>query len=89
MDFLKDVQKQLPVITGNGYIDNNGNYYTSNLSLANSNNIYIYIDKNGALHTYDINNNKYSELLKQYQLIQYNNVFDNKNKIDDLFKIRK
>ena len=28
MNFLRTIQKELPVITGNGYIDNEGNYYT-------------------------------------------------------------
>ena len=64
MDFLKPIQEQLPVITGNGYMDNEGNYYTFN------------------------DNNKYSEILNKYQLVQYNNVFDNKNTVNSFFEIK-
>lgn len=64
MDFLKDIQSELPVITGNGYIDNNGNYYT-----------------------YDVDS-KYSEILHNYQLVQYNNVFDSKNRISEFFEVK-
>ena len=63
MDFLRNIQNDIPVITGNGYIDSNDIHYSFD------------------------NNNKYSDLLYEYQLIQYNNVFDNKNKIDEFFKI--
>lgn len=64
MEFLRNIQKDLPVITGNGYIDSNGNYYTYELE------------------------NEYSSILHKYQLVQYNNVFDNKNKIDRFFEVR-
>ena len=62
MDFLKEIQKEIPVITGNGYISSDGNYYT-----------------------YEQETN-YLESLNKYQLIQYNNVFDNKNRISEFFK---
>lgn len=64
MQFLKDVQNEIPVITGNGYIDNDGTYYT-----------------------YDYENS-YSDILHKYQVVQYNNVFDNKNKVDNFFNIK-
>ena len=64
IEFIRNIQEELPVITGNGYIDNEGNYYT-----------------------YDVES-KYSELLHKYQLVQYNNVFDSKNRINDFFEIR-
>ena len=63
MEFLRNVQEELPVITGNGYIDNNGNYYT------------LYSE------------NEYSKILKDYEIIQYNNIFDYKNTVDRFFKI--
>lgn len=64
MEFLRDIQEKVPVITGNGYIDSNGIYYTYELETD------------------------YSEILNKYQLIQYNNIFDNKNRIDRFFKIK-
>ena len=63
MNFLRNMQSQIPVITGNGYIDNENNYYTFDTE------------------------NKYSDIIKQYELIQYNNVFDYKNRINKLFEI--
>ena len=63
MDFLRNLQDELPVISGNGYIDNDDNYYT-----------------------YDYEN-EYSDLLHKYQLIQYNNVFDYKNRVNNFFEI--
>lgn len=63
MDFLRELQKELPVVSGNGYIDNSNNYYT-----------------------YDYEN-EYSDMLHKYQLIQYNNVFDYKNRVNSFFEI--
>ena len=63
MEFLRELQKELPVITGNGYIDNSGTYYTFE------------------------EENEYSELLNQYEIIQYNNVFDYRNRVDKFFTI--
>jgi len=64
MEFLRSIQSELPVITGNGYIDSQGNYYTFE----------------------DIN--EHSKILNQYELIQYNNVFDSKNRINSFFKVQ-
>ncbi len=62
IEFLRNIRSKLPVITGNGYIDNDGNYYTFD------------------------SENEYSQLLHDYQIIQYNNVFDRKNIVNDFFK---
>ncbi len=64
MEFLRNIQTQLPVITGNGYIDTEGNYYT-----------------------YD-EENEFSEILYKYQLVQYNNVFDSRNRINSFFEVQ-
>lgn len=64
MEFLRNLRTDLPVITGNGYIDNKGNYYTFD----------------------DVN--KYSKLLNQYEFIQYNNVFDYKNRVNSFFEVK-
>lgn len=63
MNFLKTMQTQIPVITGNGYIDNENNYYTFD------------------------NKSIYSDIINKYDLIQYNNVFDYKNRINSFFEI--
>lgn len=64
MNFLNTIRQEIPVITGNGYIDSKGNYYT---------------------FEYD---NEYSNMLNKYQLVQYNNVFDKKNRINDFFEVK-
>ena len=63
MNFLKNMQTEIPVITGNGYIDNENNYYTFD------------------------SQSKYSDILDKYELLQYNNVFDYKNRINSFFEI--
>ena len=65
MEFLRIIQEQIPVITGNGYMDSEGNYYSFE------------------------EHSEYLELIQDYQLIQYNNIFDGKNRIKDLFTIIK
>lgn len=65
MKFLRVLQKEIPVITGNGYMDKKNNYYT--------------LDEES----------KYSELIRNYQIVQYNNVFDDRDKIDEIFTIKK
>lgn len=64
MEFLRNIQSELPVITGNGYIDNEGNYYTFE------------------------SENEYTNLLYDYQMVQYNNVFDSKNRINEFFEVK-
>lgn len=63
MNFLRDMQSQIPVITGNGYVDNKNNYYTFN------------------------EETEYLDIIKKYELLQYNNVFDHKNRINSFFEV--
>ena len=62
-DFLRGMQKNIPVITGHGYMDNSGNY-----------------------HNFD-EVNEYSQEIKDYEILQYNNMFDRKNIFDKMFKL--
>ena len=43
-----------------------------------------YIDKNGIYHTFD-EVNEYTEFLKEYEYLEYNNVFDTSNTIKNIF----
>lgn len=61
--FLKNLYKQIPVITGNGYMD-----------------------KTGIYHTFD-EENEYSNLINDYRILQYNNMFDNSNRINSIFEV--
>jgi len=61
--FLDELHSEIPVITGNGYMDKNGQYYDFS------------------------EENKYTELINNYHLLQFNNMFDNSNKITDLFTV--
>ena len=63
MNFLRNMQTEIPVITGNGYIDSENNYYTFD------------------------SESKYSDIINKYELLQYNNVFDYKNRINSFFEI--
>lgn len=65
MNFLRNLQAEIPVITGHGYIDKSGKYHNLN------------------------EKNEYSELLKEYELLEYNNVFDYSNRLDSMFSIKK
>lgn len=62
-DFLRDMQKDIPVITGHGYMDNSGNYH--NFSEIN----------------------QYSSKIRNYEILQYNNMFDKKNTFEKMFKL--
>lgn len=62
ISFLKELQEQIPVITGNGYLDNNSNYYQINDQTS-----------------------PYYDIVNNYKLIQYNNMFDIKNRINKFF----
>jgi len=62
--FLNKLYKEIPVVTGNGYIDKNGMY-----------------------HNFD-EENQYSELLKEYEILQYNNMFDSSNKVTSAFELK-
>lgn len=64
MDYLENLRKTIPVITGNGYISNDNKYYN--------------ID----------DDNSYKNILDDYSFLQYNNVFDKSNKINEIFEIK-
>ena len=64
MNFLRNMQKEIPVITGHGYMDENGNYYNFEEGL-----------------------NENLKFIEDYRLLQFNNMFDKKNKFDELFII--
>lgn len=64
MDYLEDLRQSIPVITGNGYMTNDGAYH-------------------------DISDNTtYKDLLDDYSYLQYNNVFENSDKLNELFEIK-
>lgn len=64
MDYLENLRKTIPVITGNGYISKDKKYYN--------------ID----------DDTSYKDILKDYSFLQYNNVFDKSNKINEIFEIK-
>ena len=63
LEFLDNLRTEIPIITGNGYMD-----------------------KNGIYHDFS-EQNEYSALIEQYHYVQFNNMFDNSNKIDSLFQV--
>ena len=63
LQFLDELRKEIPIITGNGYMDKN--------------NIY---------HDFS-ENTEYSELIDNYHYLQFNNMFDNSNKLTSLFEV--
>lgn len=64
MEFLRQLQEQIPVITSNGYMDENSKYYKT-----------------------DDTSSPYYDIINRYKLIQYNNVFDVKHRINNFFYI--
>ncbi|MBR0085595.1 MAG: LTA synthase family protein [Lachnospiraceae bacterium] len=60
--FLKDLYKEVPIVTANVVIDNKGDYYP-------------------------VADNPYNDVLNDYACIQYNYLFDTKNRIDEFFLI--
>lgn len=62
-DYLREMQKEIPVITGHGYMDYTGTYHDFN------------------------EENNYSEKIRNYEILQYNNMFDRKNIFVNMFKI--
>ena len=46
-----------------------------------------YYDKEGKLHTFDEENGKYEKELLEYEMIQYNYLFDKKNRLTRYFDI--
>ncbi len=63
LQFLDELREEVPVITGNGYMD-----------------------KTGIYHDFS-EDTEYSELIDKYRSIQYNNMFDNANRLSSLFEI--
>ena len=65
LEFLDNLRTEIPIITGNGYMDKNGLYHD------------FYEET------------PYSKLLENYNYLQFNNMFDNTNKITSLFEVPK
>ena len=63
LQFLDQLRKEIPIITGNGYID-----------------------KKGVYHEFS-ENNEYTKLIDDYHYLQFNNMFDNSNKLTSLFEV--
>ena len=63
LQFLDELRSEIPIITGNGYID-----------------------KTGAYHDFS-ETNEYTKLIENYHYIQFNNMFDNSNKLTSLFTV--
>ena len=64
MNYLRNMQKEIPVITGHRYMTNDGTY-----------------------HNLDETNETTSHWLETYKTLQFNNMFDKRNRFDELFKI--
>ncbi len=60
--FLSELYEKLPVITGNVYIDSEGNYYNTS-------------------------DNPYSDILEQYQALQYYHLFDKDKSLTDFYGV--
>lgn len=65
LEFLDELRNEIPIITGNGYMDVNGIYHDFSEETV------------------------YSELIENYHYLQFNNMFDNSNKITSLFEVPK
>lgn len=63
LQFLDNLREEVPIITGNGYMD-----------------------KTGIYHNFS-EETEYSSLLEDYHYLQFNNMFDNSNKITSLFEV--
>ena len=63
LSFLDELRNEIPIITGNGYVD-----------------------KDGVYHDFS-EENEYSKLIENYHYIQFNNMFDNSNKLTSLFTV--
>ena len=65
LEFLDNLREEIPIITGNGYMD-----------------------KENVYHDFS-EENEYTNLIKQYNYLQYNNMFDKNNKLVELFTVKK
>lgn len=63
LQFLDELRKEIPIITGNGYMDKEGIYHDFSEKTV------------------------YSKLIENYHYLQFNNMFDNSNKLTSLFEI--
>lgn len=63
LQFLDEMREEIPIITGNGYMDKDGIYHDFSEETA------------------------YTKLIDQYHYLQFNNMFDNSNKLTSLFTI--
>lgn len=63
LQFLDELREEIPIITGNGYMDK----------------VNIYHDFS--------EENEYTKLIEDYHYLQFNNMFDNSNKLSSLFEI--
>ena len=63
-DYLKNMKKEIPVLTGHGYMD-----------------------KTGVYHEFT-EENEYTPLISDYEILQYNNMFGGKNICKKMFEIQ-
>ena len=63
LQFLDELREEIPIITGNGYMD-----------------------KDGIYHDFS-EETEYNSLIDNYHYLQFNNMFDNKNKLTSLFEV--
>lgn len=63
LEFLDELRQEIPIITGNGYMD-----------------------KTGIYHEFS-EETEYSKLIENYHYLQFNNMFDNANKLTSLFTV--
>lgn len=63
LEFLDELRQEIPIITGNGYMD-----------------------KTGVYHDFS-EETEYNELIENYHYLQFNNMFDNANKLTSLFTV--
>ena len=63
LHFLDELRNEIPIITGNGYMD-----------------------KTGIYHEFS-EENEYTKLIEEYHYLQFNNMFDNSNKLTSLFEV--
>lgn len=63
LQFLDGLRQEIPIITGNGYMDKNGMYHEFS------------------------EETEYNKLIEDYHYLQFNNMFDNSNKLTSLFTV--
>ena len=63
--FQQDLQKEIPVLTSNGYWGADGKFYSV-----------------------DDKNSSYYDLIQEYAMLQYNDMTDYKNRVEDFFELK-